>query len=614
MDQAQEIMPRLETDELPRKQGDPLTVTRSELDPQFKFEVTAMPGGELAKRCLECGTCTGVCPVSQANSEFDPRKILHMIKLGLKERLLSSEFLWCCSYCDTCQFICPQDLRFSSIVNVLREMAVNGGYVDSKAFEQWGTAPCKAACPAHISIQGFVGAIAEGRYGDGLKLIKEEMPFPGICGRVCPHPCEQNCNRGMVDKPIAIMFLKRFLADADSLSEAPYIPELKGEREEKIAVIGAGPAGLTAAYYLAIEGYPVTVFERLPVAGGMMTVGIPEYRLPRKILQAEIDIIKKLGVEIRLNCEIERDVSFKVLQKEFRAIFIAAGCHRALKLRIPGENDLEGVIDGITFLRDINLGHRPPNKGRLVAIGGGNAAVDCARVAERLGYVDVTILYRRTREEMPASQEEVEGAIEEGIDIQFLTAPVRILGKNGKVSALECIRMRLGEPDESGRPRPVPIAGSEFEINAEVVVPAIGQAPDLSSFLSGCSVRASNSNLIEADPLTGVTNVPGVFAGGDVVSGPKTVVEAVAFGKRAAISIDRYLKGGDVEAVRHREWKGCEFMPDNVELAERECMQRLSLEEHRRTFKEINLGFTEEQALREANRCFRLCGVQAEAL
>ncbi|MBW2108828.1 MAG: FAD-dependent oxidoreductase, partial [Deltaproteobacteria bacterium] len=457
-----------------------MTVTKNDLRDQFKFEVIAAPGGELVTRCFDCGTCAGVCPVSRAEDAFDPRRIIHMIKMGLKDRLLSSEAIWYCSYCDTCAFVCPQNVQFSGIVAVLREMAIREGYVDRTSFELWGTGPCKASCPAHISIPGFIAAIAQGKYAEGLRLIKKEMPFPAICGRVCPHPCEGKCNRGKVDEPVAIEYLKRFLADVDLSSDIRYLPEKKEQKKEKVAIIGAGPAGLSAAYYLAIEGYDVTVFEKLPVAGGMMAVGIPKYRLPRHILQAEIDVIRELGVEIKLNFEIGKDLSFEDLRKEFNAIFVSVGCHQGLKLGIPGEDDLDGVIDCITFLRNINLEKASPSKGRLVVLGGGNAAIDSARVAKRLGYDDVSILYRRTREEMPASPWEIEEAIEEGVQLQFLIAPVRVLGDSGKVTGLECVRMNLGEPDESGRRKPVPIEGSEFTLKADIIVVAIGQRSDLS--------------------------------------------------------------------------------------------------------------------------------------
>jgi NADPH-dependent glutamate synthase beta subunit-like oxidoreductase len=566
-----------------------------------------MPGGELVKRCFDCGTCTGVCPVSQSGSGFDPRRILHMIRLGLKDQLLSSSVIWHCTHCDSCAFICPQDVRFSSVVDVLREMAIARGG-DRGAPEMWGTAPCKAACPAHISIQGFVTAIAEGRHEEGLKIIKEEMPFPGICGRICPHPCEEACNRGKLDKPIAIQFLKRFLADRDVSSQSPYIPSMKPSRKEKVAVIGAGPAGLTASYYLAIQGYRVTIFDKLPVAGGMMSVGIPEFRLPRDILQAEIDVIERLGARFKFNTEIGKDLTFKALQEEYGAIFVGVGCHQALELGIPGEVEWTGVIDGLKFLRNVNLGNPPGSRGRLVVIGGGNTAVDCARVAKRLGYRSVVILYRRTRQEMPASPWEIEETIEEEIDIQFLTAPVQILGTEGSVSGLRCIRMRMGRPDESGRRRPVPVIGSEFMVEADSVVTAIGQRPDLTGLAHDLGKIVSERGLLAADPITGMTQIPGVFTGGDVVSGPWTVVEAVAAGKRAARSIDQFLRAN--QRRQEPEWKGVDFASKDEERKDREPMPRLSTPERKRTFKEVNLGFSEEQSIREARRCFRICGIQ----
>jgi NADPH-dependent glutamate synthase beta subunit-like oxidoreductase len=569
-----------------------------------------MPGGELVKRCFDCGTCAGICPVSQNYPVFDPRKILHMINVGLKDRLLNSEAIWYCSHCDSCKFVCPQEVQFSSVVDVLREIAVKEGYADSKNLRTWGTAPCKAECPAHISIPGFVNAIAQGRYSEGLKLIKEEMPFPGVCGRICPHPCEVQCNRASIDRPIAIEALKRFLADMDRLSSISYIPKKKPSKEEKVAVIGSGPAGLTVAYYLAIEGYPVTVFEKHPVAGGMMAVGIPEFRLPRNILKAEIEIIKKLGVEIKLNFEVGKDCSFGELQNNYKAIFIGVGCSRSLKLGIPGENELSGILDGLTFLKNINLETLPTFKGNIVVIGGGNTAVDCARAAKRLRYNCVTILYRRTREEMPANSWEVDETIEEEIDIQFLTMPVKIITENGKVSGVECIRMQLGDPDKSGRRRPIPIKGSEFKVEADVVVSAIGQAPDLRCLSEKACPNITKQGLIQADPLTAMTNIPGIFAGGDVVSGPRTVVEAVAFGKIAAISIDSYLQGKDIIKGSKRDWKGINFAFEGLAFQKRVPMPRLSLPERKWTFKEIRLGYREDQAKKEADRCLRVCGLQ----
>jgi len=542
-----------------------LTVTKNDLQREFRLEVISMPGGEVASRCFDCGTCAGVCPVSEAESAFDPRRIIHMIRMGLKDRLLGSEAIWYCSNCDTCAFVCPQEVQFSTVVRVLREMAVKEGYVDPGAFERLGTGPCKASCPANISICGFISAISQGQYAEGLKLIKREMPFPAVCGEAC--------NRGKVDEPIAIEYLKRFLADVDLASDTQYLPEIKEQKEDKVAIVGAGP---------------------------MMAVGIPEYRLPRDILQGEIDVIKKLGVEIKLNFEIGKDLSFEDIRKDYKAVFISVGCHQAMKLGIPGEDDFDGVVDCITFLREINLGTPPAHKGRLVVLGGGNAAIDSARVAKRLRHEDVAILYRRTREEMPASPWEIEEAIEEGIDLEFLTAPLKIVGNNGKVTGLECIRMTMGEPDESGRRKPIPIEGSEFTVQADVVVVAIGQRSELSFLGNGHGIDVSKRNTIEADPVTA----------GDVASGPRIVVEAVAFGKRAAISIDRYLKGEDIKTGRGEAWKGMAFEPDHTESSARQPMPRLPLAQRNSAFNEVDLGFKEEQAEQEALRCLRLCGMQ----
>lgn len=589
-----------------------MTLTDKDFQPQFKSEIAGMPGGEQVKRCYDCGTCTGACPASESGSGFDPRKILHMIKAGMKDQLLGSPTIWHCTHCDTCGFVCPQNVRFSAVVDVLREMAVRQGYASGEGCEKWGTSPCKATCPAHISIPGFVSAVAEGRYEEGLKLIKEEMPFPGICGRICPHPCEEECSRGKVDNPVAIEYLKRFLADGDLTKATAYVPRKKPAKKERVAVIGAGPAGLTVAYYLAIEGYGVTVFEKHPVAGGMMALGIPEFRLPRNILHAEIDVIRQLGVEIRLNVDVGKHIGFADLQRDYHAVFLGIGCQEAIKLDIPGEEAFSGVVDGLEFLREVHLGNPPASRGKLVIVGGGNTAVDCARTAKRLGYESVAILYRRTREEMPANPWEVEDTIEEEIDMRYLTLPVRILGENGKVSGVECVRMELGEPDQSGRRRPVRIEGSEFTIEADMVVAALGQTPDLRLLPRPLETTISSRGFLAADPQTGSTKAPLVFSGGDVVSGPRTVVEAIASGKEAARSIDRILRGEDVQADRGPRWKGIGYSPETIENRDRETMPRLTLQERKSTFDEVDLGFDEQQARCEAERCFKICGIQRE--
>ncbi len=587
-----------------------MPVTKKDLYPQFKWEVAARPGGALVQRCFDCGSCAGVCPVSEQFPEFDPRKIVHQIKLGLKEKLLRSPVIWYCTNCDTCAFVCPQEVQFSAIVDVLREMALAQGYADPEVWVQWATSPCRAACPANISIPGFISAILQGKYAEGLKLIKRDLPFPGICGRVCPHPCETQCNRGRVDAPLAIMHLKRFLADVHLAQEESGGLEITAQRRERVAIVGAGPAGLTAAYYLAPRGYEVTVFDKLPVAGGMMAVGIPAFRLPREILQSEMEEILAMGVSLQLNCEIGRDLTFAKLKNEFDAIFISVGLHKSQKLGIPREDGLLGIMDGITFLREVNLDRPPTFSGRVAVIGGGNVALDCARVAQRLGYGPVTILYRRTREEMPAYPEEVESALAEGVEIKFLTTPVAILGQEGKVAGLKCQRLRLGKMDASGRPRPIPIPDSIFFFSCEVVITGIGQAADRDLFASLEGMELSEKNLLVADPVTGATNIPRVFAGGDVVSGPRTVVAAIAAGKEAAISIDRYLKGQDLRYGRPLAWQGLAFLPEGLAPQPREAMPCLPLDQRLRTFKEVELGFTEEQARREASRCSRICGLQ----
>lgn len=538
---------------------------------RFKATVFQKPRFIDLSKCTGCGQCETVCPVKRP-SEFDE---------GLSQRRAAYRRY-------------PQ--------------AIPAAY----AIEKRGSAPCKVACPAHISVQGYVALAAEGKYLEALKLIKEENPLPAICGRVCHHPCESVCTRGKIDEPIAIDFIKRYIADLDLNAETRYVPEIKEKREEKVAVIGSGPAGLTCAYYLAVEGYQVTVFEKLPVLGGMLAVGIPTYRLPKDILEAEIDVIRQMGVEFRTGVEIGKDVTIDDLRKQgYKAFFVAVGAHRSKKLSIEGE-DLEGVYAGVELLRDINLGKKVNLGSRVAVIGGGNVAMDVVRTAWRLGVEKPFIVYRRSIEEMPANEEEIEECHEEGIEIITLTAPVRIIGENGKVKALECVKMELGEPDESGRRRPQPVPGSEFIIEVDSIVAAIGQETDWLCVESedGCAI--SRRGTMEVDPLTLQSTKPDIFGGGDSVTGPRTVVEAIAAGKQAARSIDRFLKGQDLREGREEEWKAVEDIPlEGYERTRRERMPRLSVEERKGSFKEVQLGFTEEQVRREASRCVS-CGVCSE--
>jgi len=409
--------------------------------------------------------------------------------------------------------------------------------------------PCQHTCPVGLDIPGYVSLIKEGKFAEAYYLIKQCNPFPSICGRVCNHPCEFKCRRGQLDEPIAIKDLRRFVADYAFKMGIEYVPEIRERKEEKVAVIGAGPAGLSAAWDLALEGYQVAVFDALSVAGGMLAVGIPEYRLPNDILRKEVHEIEKLGVDIKLNTPIG-DIE-SLFKDGYKAVFIAIGAHKGVKAGIPGE-DLGGVYDGIEFLREVNLGREVQVGKKVAVIGGGNSAIDSARVALRKGAGEVHIFYRREKKDMPAIAEEVEAAEEEGIHFHLLTAPGRILGNDGKATGLECIRMSLKEFDRSGRRTPYPIEGSEYVIDTDMVIEAIGQRPD-TSFIMNDEIKVGRGGAVVADRRTLATEKRGVFAGGDAVTGPQTVIEAIAAGQRAASSIRRYLQGKELSPLVERD-------------------------------------------------------------
>lgn len=470
--------------------------------------------------------------------------------------------------------------------------------------------PCRVACPAGVNVKAYLGLIAAGKFEQALEVEKRANPLPGICGRICTYPCESECRRGEIDEPIAIRALKRFIADYELKHGKKKMQPIRRTKKGKVAIIGSGPAGLTAANDLIRLGYGVTVFEALSVAGGMLSVGIPAYRLPRDIIKAEIDAIADLGVEIRTNTRVE-DVD-GLFRDEYKAVFIAIGAHKGLKLNIPGEDDFEGLIDCITFLKRVNLGNRSKPGKKVVVIGGGNSAIDSARTALRLGADEVYIVYRRSRKEMPADELEINEAELEGVKIHYLAAPVRILGKNKRVIGMVCTKMRLGEPDASGRRRPIPIEGSEFVIDADVIIPAISQRPDLSFLPKKHGLKISKWGSFEVDPNTLATNKAGIFAGGDAVTGPKTVIDAIAAGHKAATSIDRYLSGKDLkESIAEREVRERELdlSIDNavIERKKRIEVPKLSLNKRRNSFKEVELSLSEEQAIQEAKRCLR-CG------
>jgi len=455
--------------------------------------------------------------------------------------------------------------------------------------------PCSNACPAGNNLQGFISLIREEKLLDAWRLIKETSPLPGVCGRVCPHPCEQECNRGEYDEAMSIHALERLAADyalnekvSDKLGVSP--------GKERIAIVGSGPAGLSCAYFLAKDGYQVTVFEALPAIGGMLRVGIPEYRLPREILDKEIADIEALGVSFKTNTKID---NVKEL-KDYDAVFIATGAHSSRALEVPGEN-LAGVISGTDFLRKLNLDGDLQIGKSVVVIGGGNTAIDAARSALRLG-AKSTIVYRRTRDEMPAVEEEVEAAGKEGIDIVYLAAPTRITARGSKTREVEFTRMRLGKPDATGRKRPIPIKGSTFTMNVETVISAIGESPDLSLL----------PQQIELSEMGGKLEGIQTFGGGDAVTGAGRVVDAIASAKRAARSIDSCLRGREVEDGQAKEL--APFEDINTAYFPRQAavkMPEVSVRKRTSNFSEINLGISAKEGIKEATRCFS-CGVCKE--
>jgi NADH-quinone oxidoreductase subunit F len=474
---------------------------------------------------------------------------------------------------------------------------------------------CQHTCPLEQDVPCYIGLIAHGKFEQAIEIVRRENPLPSVCGRVCTASCEAKCRAGEGDgDEISIRVLKRFLADYEREKGLDVIPKPKQTRPEQVAIIGSGPAGLTCAYHLALEGYGVTIFESLPVVGGMLAVGIPGYRLPRDVLDWEIGNIKKLGVEIKTNTAVGEDIQISYLQKQYKAVFIATGAHKGLKMKIEGE-ELPQVVDAVDFLRSLHLGDEIEIGQKVAVIGGGDAAIDAARVARRLGK-DVKILYRRTRREMPAAKEEIEGAIDEGIEIQFLVAPVKVLSENGQLKGIECVRMELGDVDLSGRRRPVPIEGSEFSIEIDTLMPAIGQQPDRSALASDDRLKTSEANTIEVSPETLSCGVEGVFAGGDVVSGPNAVTAAMAHGKIAAKMISKYIQGQPLE----REYRvtrpavhvePVELTDKEIEELQKPSVPLLSLEERSGSFREVELGFTQEMAIKEAKRCLR-CDLETE--
>ena len=479
-----------------------------------------------------------------------------------------------------------------------------------------GTAPCKTACPAHIAVQGYIKMAAEGRYLDALKLIKQDNPFPAVCGSICNRRCEDACTRGTSDSPVAIDEIKRFIAEQELNAETRYVPARRTYRAstedyaEHIAVIGAGPAGMSCAYYLANMGYPVTVFEKNPVPGGMLTLGIPNFRLEKDVVNAEIEVLREMGVEFKCGVEVGKDVTLDELRAQgYKGFFLGIGAQKSSALRIPGE-ELEGVFGGVEFMREVNLGSKPAIGDKVAVIGGGNVAMDVCRTAVRLGAKETYVVYRRSEDEMPADKMEVAEAKEEGVKFLFLNAPAEIIGEDGKVKALKVEVMELGEPDEKGRRKPV--GTGKFEtIEVSAVIGAIGQKVDLGGIAPEGMTFNKNGTII-ADAVTLQTSQPDVFVGGDVYTGPKFAIDAIAAGREAAISLHRYVHPGQSLTLARNRRDFIELDKSNLAIAV-ESFDNSSRQvpghdaKKAKSFSNDRMAFTEEQVKKEASRCLG-CG------
>jgi heterodisulfide reductase subunit A len=457
-------------------------------------------------------------------------------------------------------------------------------------------------------VQGYVALIKTGRYQEALKLIMERLPLPGTLGRVCPAPCEKQCRRTEVDSAVAIRDLKRFAADQVDLSGLT-LPEIE-DRPEKVAVIGSGPAGLTVAYYLRLKGYRITIFEALDQPGGMLRVGIPDYRLPAEVLDNEIDYLLRHGIELKTGMRLGKAFSLTDLQKQgFATVFLGIGAHDSLQMKIPGEDKAATVIDAVGFLRDVNLGKRDAPGRRVIVIGGGNVAIDTARVIKRLGAESVTVVYRRSKREMPAYPEEIEGAREEGVEFSYLTAPVGIQSEKGKLTGFECIQTELGPPDASGRRRPVPVKGSEFIIDCDAVIPAIGQKIDLTWVEGAPDLELTSRNTFRVNPYTLQTSIANIFAAGDAVTGPATVIEAVAAGHKAVTAMHLFMNGEDLDrlvqeaALKQPPGTNWQAISKEADHVPRVVPTHLNPVQRTTSFDEVDTGFSEEAAQKEAARC-----------
>ncbi len=543
------------------------------------------------EKCVACGKCVEVCPAGAA--KLGQKLCTKNGPVEYPKHELPDDNHWGPDKWD-------EDYRDNNMKNCY----------DS------GTAPCKTACPAHIAVQGYIKMAAEGRYLDALKLIKQDNPFPAVCGSICNRRCEDACTRGTIDSPVAIDEIKRFIAEQELNAETRYVPARRTYRAstedyaEHIAVIGAGPAGMSCAYYLANMGYPVTVFEKNPVPGGMLTLGIPNFRLEKDVVNAEIEVLREMGVEFKCGVEVGKDVTLDELRAQgYKGFFLGIGAQKSSALRIPGE-ELEGVFGGVEFMREVNLGSKPAIGDKVAVIGGGNVAMDVCRTAVRLGAKETYVVYRRSEDEMPADKMEVAEAKEEGVKFLFLNAPAEIIGEDGKVKALKVEVMELGEPDEKGRRKPV--GTGKFEtIEVSAVIGAIGQKVDLGGIAPEGMTFNKNGTII-ADAVTLQTSQPDVFVGGDVYTGPKFAIDAIAAGREAAISLHRYVHPGQSLTLARNRRDFIELDKSNLAIAV-ESFDNSSRQvpghdaKKAKSFSNDRMAFTEEQVKKEASRCLG-CG------